>query len=630
MKKNIPSLLILGSLLLGSCSLFDKITNNQVSSANNGSTSEHIDSDTGTSSDTDSTTSTSSDTSSSDTSSSSEIERNWTAEQIELFNKYLRGYILPSLPIAPCKMVYWAGLETIDIETEDYPGIADLYAEILLEDGFEVTYHESNFYTAEKVINDDEKISLEFIEFTPEDDGGFQLTAQIKKVSKPREDVWNSEELKMFSDHLYNVVLPFPDTTNVSMFYREYPDDRYIHITGNYTDNVLTDYLAKLSNEGFTLSKHLEYGIDVARKQLSNNTYVELWVAIANETASSSKFFEIFGRTHQGTFKVIDEKHISFGSYPQTEIRTFSTLGHKIMSEVGELPVSGDLREWSIFEDYYEDGVKQDYGYYKDVTYEGIKYRAIYSTRARTIDVYEPFDEPYRQVLINGYNINKVYLFRYDPIIWEVLEDNDGAKTLAPTYVLDQNYFSLRDTMEVIDEKNIYPSNYQYSFLRNWLNSTFYNLAFNESEKARINTTLVDNSFEQNMASQTEIDDLVYLDSDYHDYICENTNDKVFLFSRKEIVDFDFGYGDVENWNHVDYYKALKPATDYCAARGALISKTNPYEFRRSTVFFLRTPWICDYYGNDSHLGGTTNGLNMKSSTSTNSLGVYPGIKISA
>lgn len=64
-----------------------------------------------------------------------------------------------------------------------------------------------------------------------------------------------------------------------------------------------------------------------------------------------------------------------------------------------------------------------------------------------------------------------------------------------------------------------------YSHIRSWLNSTFFETAFNSSKKEKIETTIVDNS-----ASST-------LD-DSNKYACDNTSDKMFLLSYKEAKNY--------------------------------------------------------------------------------------------
>ena len=64
-----------------------------------------------------------------------------------------------------------------------------------------------------------------------------------------------------------------------------------------------------------------------------------------------------------------------------------------------------------------------------------------------------------------------------------------------------------------------------YSYIRLWLNKTFYEIAFNSLEQQIIETTTVNNS------ANTTI-------SESNLYVCGNTNDKLFLLSYKETITY--------------------------------------------------------------------------------------------
>ncbi len=72
-------------------------------------------------------------------------------------------------------------------------------------------------------------------------------------------------------------------------------------------------------------------------------------------------------------------------------------------------------------------------------------------------------------------------------------------------------------------------NNYALSHIRAWLNSSFYNTAFNDAQKAIVKTTTVDNS--EASTGQT----------DNHN-VCENTNDKMFLLSLADVQNEDYGF----------------------------------------------------------------------------------------
>lgn len=71
-----------------------------------------------------------------------------------------------------------------------------------------------------------------------------------------------------------------------------------------------------------------------------------------------------------------------------------------------------------------------------------------------------------------------------DPIEWLVLEKGNGKALLLSKYILDCKCYN--DSVKDITWEN--------STLRNWLNNTFYNKAFNDEEKLNIQLTNVINS----------------------------------------------------------------------------------------------------------------------------------------
>jgi hypothetical protein len=110
-----------------------------------------------------------------------------------------------------------------------------------------------------------------------------------------------------------------------------------------------------------------------------------------------------------------------------------------------------------------------------------------------------------------------------EPIEWYVLSvDNDEALLLSK-YCLD--YKPYNDKYE--------PVTWEKSSLREWLNNEFYNKAFNDIEKNIIVESLIYNSSGD-----------VSTDSGYRWFVegGNNTLDKVFLLSKDEITESDFGF----------------------------------------------------------------------------------------
>ena len=130
----------------------------------------------------------------------------------------------------------------------------------------------------------------------------------------------------------------------------------------------------------------------------------------------------------------------------------------------------------------------------------------------------------------NGATIiaGKIYWFKLEPITWNVLYNNDGEYFILSSVLLDTHCY---------DDSG--SNNYKDSDIRAWLNSDFYYSAFALGNKY-IQTTTVNN------------------DDSSNPYVCEDTEDKVFLPSHDEYVGAIW-YGPLD---------VSAESTDYARANG--------------------------------------------------------------
>ena len=110
----------------------------------------------------------------------------------------------------------------------------------------------------------------------------------------------------------------------------------------------------------------------------------------------------------------------------------------------------------------------------------------------------------------------EIYWFKCEPIVWDVLSNDDGEYFVLSHILLDAHRFG------------DFSNNYANSEIRSWLNNDFYNSAF-ALGNSNILTTTVDNS-----AATT--------DSASNPYTCDNTQDKVFLPSYQDYINSDYGF----------------------------------------------------------------------------------------
>lgn len=261
---------------------------------------------------------------------------------------------------------------------------------------------------------------------------------------------------------------------------------------------------------------------------------------------------------------------VVFGSYPQSLV-TDETIKSSLNSMVGTLPDFFNNYTWTSYGYYIQNSTSKNFMWYQDIELDNVKYRAVYFTDYRpywTGNISEA-GSSYQDE--HGYYKRNVYFFRYDPIVWRVLGiDNINNKAfLMADIALDSQEFNYTQNSHTDENGNtIYGNNYEYSTIRAWLNDNFYNLAFTEEEKQLILTTLVDNS----------IDSTYSTDSAINMYVCNDTYDKIFLLSHKEVKTMDYGQGDVE--------KRTLTSSDYAKCQGGYINSYNKDKSR----WWLRSP----------------------------------------
>ena len=158
--------------------------------------------------------------------------------------------------------------------------------------------------------------------------------------------------------------------------------------------------------------------------------------------------------------------------------------------------------------------------------------------------------------------------------------------TLLCNLVIDYITFYNGSGSRSISGKSVYPYNYEYSTIRAWLNGYdgssykvedytnkgFYDIAFNNSEKKFINTTLVNNG-EDTVQRPDKV------------YTCNNTNDKVYLLSYADVN------GNYAAFSGNDDRKAV--TSDYGRLQGQFDYKSTANE--GASYWYLRSPYYYNY-----------------------------------
>ncbi len=270
---------------------------------------------------------------------------------------------------------------------------------------------------------------------------------------------------------------------------------------------------------------------------------------------------------------------MNFGVYPQSEV-TDNALKSMLDAEIqSKRPSAEELNGWTDYE-YYIEGSVQSYMWYIDVEYNEAKYRGVYFTKLRPhcAKVSSTPENSYQDD--NDYNVNTVYWFKWEPITWRILKQENGKAFLMSDRIIDNQLFYHDDAIRTINDKQIYSNNYAESDIRKWLNGTFYNTAFDEYCQKYIIQTNVDNR-----ASTTK-------DSTKNWYACENTSDNVFLLSYKDSVNQNYQF---DNANTSDYDRRLQHSA-YAKCQGLFTSVGYGVEqYGKFGGWWLRSPVNFDF-----------------------------------
>ncbi len=215
--------------------------------------------------------------------------------------------------------------------------------------------------------------------------------------------------------------------------------------------------------------------------------------------------------------------YIYFGEYPQTIMAADVTVGD-VADEDGYYLGSDGERYAKVVADPYESGYT-------------------FSNNSSIID-------------------GNTYYFKVEPIRWRILFERDGNAFILCDSIIANHYYHHTTSSTTIDGQKVYANNYKYSDIRAWLNDEFYKTAFGDLQQALIQTTEVDNS-----AGSTGISS--------NRYACENTSDKVFLLSYREVIT-------------IEYTARQMLTSDFSRATGAGMNTSSSYY--GNGVWWLRSP----------------------------------------
>ena len=202
---------------------------------------------------------------------------------------------------------------------------------------------------------------------------------------------------------------------------------------------------------------------------------------------------------------------VELGSYPQSQVKDSA-----LISELDKIN-----KNWISYGYYSGNGeygsmVQGDWMKHADFTYNGSKYRAVTFSKYRpdATTKANPIESKADQFK-NGYKINEIYYFLYEPLKWRALKTQSNNVQLICDSIVDNQafnnevyelknngylYYYNRHITEFSQDNNKYLAYiYKNSSLQKWLKKDFYNLAFNTNEKSKIYSIC----FEEDIISET-------------------------------------------------------------------------------------------------------------------------------
>ncbi len=258
---------------------------------------------------------------------------------------------------------------------------------------------------------------------------------------------------------------------------------------------------------------------------------------------------------------------IKMGSYPQSHV-TDSAL----IADLNAMPLS-----WESF-GYYDgtgrdyNGLMQpsDYMRYADVTFRGVKYRAITFDQYRAFSTCYPCTQDHTQGAQYGYGYEsgKIYWFKFEPLNWRVVDPDTGlvmCDTIIDAQPFNSFVIEYADDLYGNPEMTTYSNNYNESDIREWLNNDFYNTAFSSAEKANIKATTF----------STESIGTTLKKRGFERLDCPEATDRIFFLSFADLINPAYGF----NPDYLAYdHASMLGGTDYAKCQGL-------YNFNASAEF---------------------------------------------
>lgn len=224
------------------------------------------------------------------------------------------------------------------------------------------------------------------------------------------------------------------------------------------------------------------------------------------------------------------------------------------------------------------------------------------------------FNEDTQKYEVSYNDVIKYHYFKYEPILWRVLNVTDNDVFLVSDKCIDYKKFDYGGKINIWENCSI----------RTWLNNSFKNIAFNDEEQKNIiNTHVYSRGNPNNILSD--------------DKIGNDTDDYIFLLDIYEVTKKEYGFGIDDDIVDKDYYNRPKSLTrcvlftDFTSSGGtdSFFSKEDDTTRKVYTDWWLRSPYGSNYKAAFVESYGSVNcnpGLNSGNVDYSN--GIRPALHI--
>ncbi|MCR5782846.1 MAG: DUF6273 domain-containing protein [Clostridia bacterium] len=294
---------------------------------------------------------------------------------------------------------------------------------------------------------------------------------------------------------------------------------------------------------------------------------------------------------------------VTFGSYPQSLVTDSSLLAS----------LNSQSLEWNYYEDDAH-GEQENYMEYADITLSGNHYRAVRFSHYR-YGVSKDHDNADEFIYQddNGYNPGQVYWFKYEPLVWRVL-DADSGLMMTEKIIDSQPFNNICYTNENEEERHLYSdkeykhyaNNWAYSSLRKWMNEDFYKTAFDVENACIRDASLTTAAIEDSK------------------YDVGSTTDKLFLLTKDDVINEAYGFSHNDTGGPES--NRIARGTDYAKCQGLFVTSESAAYDKFASSWFLRNPY--PFYDDSDISSVEISGNIWLSGADTSSVGIRPALYV--